>query len=156
MAYADPTRQSALDSSMLLANQCMQCDSIRKAVIDLKITLFTGMKKYEEGGRFIDSLNENDFTFNYKQNFMSKALKALDYNSKNDAIKRNLVYKEIADDIEQYIKEQNVSPKEFKEVYTDLFAVKEKYLDANQINKEVENLKQIYPEWQQFFDFFKR
>lgn len=134
----------------------MQCDSIRKAVVDFKITLLVSMKKYAEGISFIDSLNENDFTFGYKKNLISKSVQALDYSSKNDTIKQDLVYKEIANDIEKYITKQNISKKEFKEIYTDLFSVKEKYMDAGQINKEVEDLKKLYPEKEAFFDFFKK
>lgn len=156
LAYANSTRHSALDSALHLANECMQCDSIRKAVVDFKITLLASMKKYAEGISFIDSLEENDFTFEYKKNLISKSLQAFDYEFKNDTIKQKLVYKEIADDIEQYIKKQNISNAEFKEIYTDLFTVKEKYLDANQINKEIEDLKKLYPEKEAFFDFFKK
>lgn len=156
LAYANSTRQSALDSALSLTNECMQCDSIRKAVVDFKITLLVSMKKYTDGISFIDSLKESDFTFGYKKNLMSKSLQALDYGSKNDTIKQNLVYKEITNDIEQYITKQKISNKEFKEIYTDLFAVKENYLDANQINKEVEDLKKLYPEKETFFDFFKK
>jgi hypothetical protein len=156
LAYANSTRQSGLDSALSLTNECMQCDSIRKAVVDFKITLLVSMKKYAEGISFIDSIKENDFTFGYKKNFMSKSLLALDYGSKNDTIKQNLVYKEIANDIEQYVKKQNISDKEFKDIYTDMFAVKENYLDSNQINKEVEDLKKLYPEQVTFFDFFKK
>ena len=156
LAYANSTRQSALDSALSLTNECMQCDSIRKAVVDFKITLLVSMKKYTDGISFIDSLKESDFTFGYKKNLMSKSLQALDYGSKNDTIKQNLVYKEITNDIEQYITKQKISNKEFKEIYTDLFAVKENYLDANQINKEVEDLKKLYPEKETFFHFFKK
>ena len=156
LAYANYTRQSALDSALDLTNECMQCDSIRKAVVDFKITLLVSMKKYAEGISFIDSLKEGDFTFGYKKNLMFKNLQALDYGSKNDTIKQNLVYKEIANDIKQYIKKQNISNTEFKEIYTDLFAIKENYLDVNQINKEVEDLKKLYPEKEAFFDFFKK
>jgi len=152
----NPTRQSALDSALSLTNECMQCDSIRKAVVDFKITLLISMKKYAEGISFIDSLKENDFTFGYKKGMMSKGLQALYYGSKNDTIKRNLMYKEIANDIEQYIKKKNLNNTEFKEIYTDLFAVKENYLNASQINKELEDLKNLYPEKKTFFDFFKK
>ena len=156
LAYANSARQSALDSAMNLVNECMQCDSIRKAVVDFKITLFVSMKKYAEGIGFIESLSEKDFTYGYKQKFMSKGLQALEFNSKSDTIKRTLVYQEIVNDIEQYINnKQDIGSKEFIEIYTDLFAVKEKYLDANQINKEVEALKSKYPDKQSFLDFLK-
>jgi hypothetical protein len=156
LAYSNPTRKSALDSALYLANECMQCDSIRKAVVDFKITLLVSMKKYGEGISFIDSLKDSDFTYGYKKKFMAKGLQALEYDAKKDTINRNLVYREIANDIEQYINKQNVSSKEFNEVYTDLFAIKENYLDANQINEEVEGLKNRYPDKQSFFDFFKK
>jgi hypothetical protein len=135
--YPAITRQSALDSALSLTNECMQCDSIRQAVVDLKITLLVAMKKYQDGINFIDSLKESDFVFAYKKSFTSKALQALDYESKKDTVKRNLIYEEMASNLEQYIKKQNVSDKEFKEAYTELFAVKDFYLSANQINAEV-------------------
>lgn len=156
LAYSNPTRQSALDSALYLANESMQCDSIRKAVVDFKITLLVSMKKYGEGISFIDSLKDSDFTYGYKKKFMAKGLQALAYNDKKDTINRNLVYREMANDIEQYINKQNVSSKEFNEAYTNLFAIKENYLDAVQINEEVEVLKNRYTDKQSFFDFFKK
>jgi hypothetical protein len=156
LAYANSTRQSALDSAMVLVNECMQCDSIRKAVVDFKITLLVSMKKYAEGIHFIDSLQEKAFTYGYKQKFMSKGLRALEFNAKNDTIKRNMAYREMASDMEEYIEKRDIGSEEFEEIYLDLFGVKEKYLDANQINKEVEALKNKYPNKQSFFNFLKK
>ena len=133
----------------------MQCDSIKKAVVEFKITLLVSMKMYAEGIAFVDSLNEKDFTFGYYQNFILKQLQALEFKSKNNVIKENLIYREIVNDIGDYIISKNIGNKEFMEVYTDLFAAKEKCLDANQINKEVEPLKIKYPDKKSFFDFFK-
>ena len=140
---------------MTLVNECIQCDSIKKAVVEFKITLLVSMKMYAEGIAFVDSLNEKDFTFGYYQNFILKQLQALEFKSKNNVIKENLIYREIVNDIEDYIISKNIGNKEFMEVYTDLFAAKEKCLDANQINKEVEPLKIKYPDKKSFFDFFK-
>jgi hypothetical protein len=156
LAYANSTSQSTLDSALNLINECMECDSIKKAVVDFKITLLVSMKKYSEGIKFIDSLKEEDFTFGYKKKFMSKGLQALEFNSVNDTAKRNFVYREMADDIEEYIEKKSLTDKEFKEIYTDLFAIKEHYLDAAHVNNEVEILKNKYPGKQSFFDFFKK
>lgn len=156
LAYENSGRLSALDSAMTLANECMQCDSIRKAVVEFKINLLASRKMYAEGIVFVDSLNEKDFAFGYKQNFISKELQALEFKSKNNVIKENLIYREIVNDMEDYIISKiNIGNKEFIEVYTDLFAAKEKCLDANQINKEVEALKIKHPDKKSFFDFFK-
>lgn len=158
LVYNNPNaiRESALDSALNLANECLKCDSIKKAVVDFKITLLTFMKKYSEGIRFIDSLKENDFSFNYKKKLMSDNLQALSYASKNDTIHRNLIYEEIVDYLEQYIKKQNVKGKEFEEIYLDLYAVKNNFLEANQINQEIDSLKKQYPNKQDFFDYLKK
>jgi hypothetical protein len=156
LVYSNATRQSALDSALYLANECMQCGSIKQAVVDFKITLLVSMKRYREGISFIDSLKNSDFTYGYKKKFMAKGLQALEYDVNKDTINRNLVYKEMANDIEQYINEHKVSSKEFDEAYTDLFAIKENYLDANQINEQIDLLKNKYPDKQSFFDFFKK
>jgi len=156
LAYVDSVRQSALDSALYLANKCMQCSSIKKSVVDFKISLLVSMKKYEEGIDFIDSLKESDFTYGYKQNLLSKGLKALEYSDKKDTINRNKMYREISGDLEQYIRNKSIGENEFKEIYTDLFSIKENYLDSNQINSEVEALKNKYPDKKSFFDFFKK
>ncbi|MEQ1677364.1 MAG: hypothetical protein ABL876_11720 [Chitinophagaceae bacterium] len=156
LVYANYNRQSALDSALHITNECMQCDSLKKEVVDFKITLLITMKRYIPGIAFIDSLKESDFTFGYKQRFLSKGLRALEYNSIDDTAKRDLMYKEIKDDIGQYVKSRTIGDKEFKEIYTDLFSVMENYLDGDQINEEVKALKMKYPEKQSFFDFFKK
>lgn len=157
LAYSNPLRSSALDSAMELANECIKYDSIRKAVIDFKITLYVSMNKYAEGVLFIDSLSEKDFTFHYKRNFMSMGLQALEHRYNNDSIKESQIYREIVNDIEHYIdSKKDIDAKEFIEVYTDLFTAKEKFLNASQINIEIDALKSKYPEKKSFFDFFKQ
>jgi hypothetical protein len=158
LVYSKPneTRQSALDSALTLANEILKCDSIKKAVVDFKITLLISMKKYSEGIHFVDSLTENDFTYNYKKNLMTKNMRALSYASKDDTIQRNLIYKEMANDLERYIKEQDVKGKEFEEIFLDLYSVKEHFLNANQVNNEVDSLKKVYPEKESFFEYFKK
>jgi hypothetical protein len=160
LVYGNPNtiRQSALDSALNLANECLRlkCDSIKKAVVDFKITLLISMKKYSEGVSFVDSLRENDFSFNYKKKLMSKNLQALSYASKNDTIQRNLIYAEIANDLERYIKKENIKGKEFEEIYLDLYAIKGNFLDENKINQEIDSLKKEYPNKQDFFDYLKK
>jgi hypothetical protein len=158
LVYVSPNtiRQSALDSALNLANECLQCDSIKKAVVDFKIALLITTKKYSEGMNFISSLKDDDFTFGYKKNVAYKNFQALAYASTNDTTKQKLVYREIANDLEQYIKQQIINAKEFEEIYIDLFSVKENFLDANEINKEVEILEKKYPDKSTFFEFLKK
>lgn len=153
---ASPASQSALDSALVLTNECLQCDSIRKAVVEFKITLLVALKKYSEGMSFVDSLKENDFTFNFKKKMNYKNFEALAYSSKNDTVQQKKVYREIANDLEQYIKERSINDKEFDEIYNYLFTAKENYLSVDQINKEVDSLQKVYPEKESFFEFFRK
>src|SRR5690242_3316113 len=81
LVYTNHGRPSALDSALYLANECMQCDSIRMEIVDYKIRIFATLKRYAEGISFIDSLKESDFLFAYQQSALSKNLRALEYNN---------------------------------------------------------------------------
>ena len=156
LAFSNPTNQRALDSALEYTNECLQCPNIRIEVVEFKVRLLVSMKKYAEGVRFIDSLSSSDFKYGYKQNYWAKGLRAIQYDSENDIVSRNLVYKDITNDIEHYIHVHTIDSSEFNEIYVDLFAIKENYLDDNKINEDVELLKAKYPDRQQFFDFFKK
>lgn len=155
IALLNPDRPSALDSALSLTNDIMQCDSIRKAVVDFKISLLVSRAKYPQALSFIDSLSNSDFAFNYKKNLTYKSIQALSYESNENRIKRDSVYKVINDELEAYIKERNPTGKEFKQIYTELFATKQKYLDKNKINSEVDILAKKYTEYQSFFEVFR-
>ncbi len=149
-------RQTTLDSALSLVNESLQCESIKKSVIEFKIRLLISMKKYSQGIAFVDSLKESDFTYNYKKNLMIKNLRALSYSSENDTTQRNLIYQEMANDLEQYIKNQKVKGKKFEEIFLDLYSVKEHFLNANQINNEIDSLIKVYPEQKPFFEYLRK
>lgn len=155
IAYSNPDRKSALDSALVLTNEISQCDSIKKAVVDFKITLLLGLQRYQQALNYIDSLNIKDFTYDYKKNATYKSILALRYDSEGDTFRRDSLYKAIANEIEKYIEDRNPSGKEFKEVYTELFAIKGMYLNPKQIDSSVELLKKKYPDKETFFEFFK-
>ncbi len=156
LASSNPIRQSALDSALYLTNESVGCDSIRRAVIDFKVTLLLAMKKYDEDLHFIDSLKQNDFAFGYKRLFLYSAVKAFKLDTQKDTAARNKIYLQMSKDLEHYINNNHIDNKEFKEIYTDLFSVKEKFQDANQMNTDIEALKKRYPDQQIFFDFFRK
>lgn len=153
-AYPNPVRQSALDSALVFVNESLLCDSnIRKAAVELKITLLITQKKYSEGVIFIDSLVEEDFTFKYKKKMMKKNFLALNFNSKYDTINRNLVYLEMANELEQYIRKEDISEKEFNEIFVELYDIKRNFLNVNQIKHEIDSLKGKYPNKIDFFSY---
>lgn len=156
IAYQNPTDNAALDSALQLANESMGCDSIRKEVVEFKISLLLAMAKYDEGLKFVDSLKGSDFVYNYKKNLMYKNFLALSLNEKKDTVSRNLVYDQMADDIEENIKKPGITEEELMEASTELFAIFQNYLDADQINNKADSLTKLYPEKKTFFAGFKK
>lgn len=108
-------KPSALDSAIALLDISIECDETRLAAIDFKFTLLAGMKKYLQGSRFTDSLQEEDFAFPYKKRFLSKAFRALAFENNKDTLNSNRLYREISNDIEQYFDKRHPGEKEFQE-----------------------------------------
>ena len=155
LAYNNPTNKVALDSALTILNNCMQCDSIKKSVVDLKIRLLITIGKFKEGADFVDSLKSSDFVYPYKRNLYHDNFIALDFALIKDSIRRDSVFREMANRLENYINENKLESKEFQEAYLDLFSIKENFLDSTIINQEVDSLTRKYPDNAQFFDFLK-
>lgn len=157
IAYLGSTRQSALDSALSLCNEVISCSAeteLQKAAIDFKIKLLINMRRFSDGVRFVDSLPTKSFIYEYKKTFLLKSLIALNFIASNDTVKLVPTYKQIVDELENYAKGKSLDDKEFKEVYTDIFSVKQKFLSAKRINEDIEVLKSKFPEKRAFFDFF--
>ena len=154
LAYQDTNNITSLNSALLITNDLLNCDSIRNAVVDFKIMLLTSLKKYKEGVGFVSSLNEKDFSFKYKKGLMLKNFQALDYADRNDSLQKIIMYSSIVNDLEQYIKKNNLNKQEFEEVFLDLYAVKGYFISGDQIKNEIDSLKKKYPDKSSFFDFF--
>ena len=134
LAYKTPTDFSTLDSALNIVNRSMQCDSIKLLVIDLKIALLITLGRYEEGAKFIDSLQSSDFTFPYKKALNHDNFVALNYMSKNDTISRDRVYNKMANDLERYIKTNSLKSKEFKEAFIELNGLQIKLIDTGALH----------------------
>ncbi|MBS1573340.1 MAG: hypothetical protein JST62_13170 [Bacteroidetes bacterium] len=155
LAYKNPTDSSALDSALIIVNRSMQCDSIKLAVIDLKIRLLLTLGKYNEGSKFIDSLQSSDFNYSYKKPLNHDNFVALSFASQGDTVSRDRVYKKMAADIESYITGNNLKSKEFQEAFIDLNILQERFLDSIALKKVVDSFKIKYPDEERFFEFFK-
>lgn len=155
LAYKTPTGSSALDSALNLVNRSMQCDSIKAAVIDLKTRLLITLGKYDEGSKFIDSLQLSDFTFPYKKALSHDNFIALNFVSKGDTVSSDRVYNKMAADLESYIIGNNLTSKEFQEAFTDLNSLQGNLMDSIKLNLLIDSLKIKYPSEKRFLDFFK-
>jgi hypothetical protein len=155
LAYENPSNKTALDSALIILNRCMECDSIKKSVVELKIRLLITLGKFKEGTAFVDSLKSSDFEYSYKKELNRDNFIALNYTSNKDTISRNNIYRRMTADLEKYINRNNLNSKELQEAYIDLFSLKENFLDSTIVNQEVDSLKRKYPDNAQFFDFLK-
>jgi hypothetical protein len=156
LASKKRSNPAALDSALIIVNRCMQCDSIKAAVVDLKIRLLITLGKFKEGSEFIDSLQTSDFTYPYKKKLNHDNLIALNFVSNRDTISRDKVFREMADDLERYINSDNLKSKEFQEAFSDLYSLKENFIDSTVLNRLIDSLKIKYPNEVKFLDFFKR
>ncbi len=145
--------KSNLDSAFFLTNECLQCDEIKKAVIDLKVTLLTSMKRYDDGVKFTDSLTDDDFTYPYKKIIITDNFRALAIC--NDTLSRNAIYHKMTNNLEKYIKDKTISNKEFEEAYLDLYHIKQNYESKEQINTDIKGLIKTYPNKESFFNYLK-
>ncbi len=156
LAYTNSNNKASLESALTIIDKCMQCDSLRKSVIELKIRLLTALKKFKEGSDFIDSLQSSDFEYPYKKKLIHNNFIALNFTSNRDTRSGDSIFRKMSIDLENYINDNNLKSKELHEAYIDLFSLKEKFLDSITINREVDSLKIKYPNNANFFDFLKR
>lgn len=147
--YAISSRPSTLDSALILANQCMQCDSFRKSVIELKIRILISMNKYAYASKFVDSLDDNDFSYPYKKTSTKMSIRAL---AANDTSNRNIILRQETAYLKEYINTSNLDNREFEEVYLDLFDAESRFLDVNTIKLQLDALKEKFPEKSNFFE----
>ena len=156
LAYKNPDDTLMLDSALSFLNQSMECDAIKKKVVDLKIAVFVTLKKYDEGILFLDSLTEADFIYSYKLKAYRNIILARRYELAGDSSKRNQTFQKIDFEIQQYIETRKLETPELNEAFTDLFSVKSLYLDPLTINKDVDLWQLKYPIKKEFLNFFRK
>lgn len=153
IAYSSNTRISALDSALNLTNLMLNCDTVRRDAIELKATILTQLERFEEGIRFVDSLKASDFNYGFKKEYLSKLYKAFSLERKGELESSKNIYKEIDTYFSNYIKNNLLSVTEFKQVLIYQFEIKGRYITKNEINKQVDSLKLIYPDKSEFLNF---
>ena len=108
----------------------MKCDSIKAAVVDVKIRLLITLGKFKEGSDIIDSLQVSDFTYPYQKTLNHGNFIALHFASNKDTINRDKIYQKMAAYLDNYITNNNLKSKEFQEAFTDLNALPGNFIDS--------------------------
>ena len=155
LAYNNPYKPASLDSALIIVNKCMQCDSIKPAIIDLKLRLLITLNKLREGSEFINSLPPSDFTYAYQKSLYQDGLIARNFESIKDTINRDKVYKRMAVDLCSYIANKNLESKEFHEAFTELSAIPRNSIDSISLIHFIDSLKIKYPNEERFLDFYQ-
>ena len=155
LMFKMPIDTLSLDSALILLNHSIQCDSIKTAVIDLKVSLLITLGKFKSGSEFVDSLTETDFVFPYKKQLYHDNFIALNYQADKDTSKRNLIYQQMVSNLTRYINENKSNPNELEDAFLDLYTIKRIFVDSLTINREIDSLKNIYPNNKNLFDFLK-
>ena len=152
------------DSSRILSalrevDSAMQCSDTKNKAILFKIAIYEESNKYDEGNLFVTSLNETDFKYKYVKKMWQNYFSALGYDSKMDTINSYKYYNKAITCIQDYINQQNFSSDrlnlkdiETYGIYSDLFNMKSKILNTNELNKEYDMLEKANPEQKPFFE----
>lgn len=141
-----------LSDALKDVQKAFNCPETRKASIELKISVLSLLKKYDVAYQFVDSLEEKDFSKPYKKKMQYDFLKGLNYESESKIVDRNIYYNKAILEIQTFVNNQkNID----QEAYYDLFFVKSKILNSEQISDEINKLKIKYPADKDFFESLK-
>lgn len=144
--------QNLLLTALKESELAQDCPETKQASIELKISILSLQKNYNKAYTFVDSLDIKDFTKPYKKDMQSNLFRALDYELKSDLKNRNLYLKKAINEINNFIGDQKVID---KEAYYDLFFIKSKMLNKNQLEVDIVLLKKKYPNDKSFFELLK-
>ena len=149
--YYEDRSSSHLDSALYYANQLSACTEYKVRAVNLKITVYTLLKKYEMGCKYLDSLNVTDFSLPYQKTLYMKTFEGLSFEQRDDYTKRNACYKEIVAEIERYL---NTNPLN-KNAIADLFYTKLKYEEKKVVINEINLMQSQKKNDKEFFDALK-
>ena len=151
--YYSTGEEHLLRESLNNVQNAIPCEATRRKAIELKTSVLVLLKRYEEGFKFIDSLESADFKQPYKKKMSYNFFRALESEAKQDTATRNKLLNEVIAEIEDYVQHQQLPQDKIdEEVYSDLFLVRSKVFDARQLQAELESLKKRYPNHAVFFD----
>lgn len=141
-----------LSDALKDVQKSLDCPETRNASIELKISALSFLKEYDKVYKFIDSLEEKDFSKSYEKKMQYNYFKALDCEFKKQNEDKKKYFDKAISETQNYINNQKTID---QEAYYNLFLVKSKILNVKQINDEINNLKIKYPADKDFFESLK-
>ncbi|MGJ1014504.1 hypothetical protein ACR77X_11340 [Bacteroides salyersiae] len=114
----------------------IDCKPVKRKVFELNISVRYLLKDYEGGKKYVESFRSSDFATTYKKDMYIKAFEAAIFESKDDTVSRNQLFRELTNEIQLYL---NKNPNE--ESLFDLFLVKRIIEDRNKLINEIECIR---------------
>ncbi len=127
------------------------CPKNKGQFVSLKITLLTLLKDYDKGFEFVSTLEEEEFDKPYKRNMYLKTFKALSFETKGDTIQKDEFLKELANEIESYVKENPTD----KSSITDLFFTKIRFTSKEDVIEEINRMQENVATDKDFYEALK-
>jgi len=125
-----------LDSALFFINRSLECDANKAASVELKVTILYAMGRYQEGTRFIDSLNASDFSYGYKKQVLGDNFRSM----MMDSLSRIVFVKRMDSSLTEYINTHKLDNLEEDNALIDLIVIKKRYMNATSINAEIDSL----------------
>lgn len=150
--YYTNQNSKLLNEALREVDLSSECSETRLASVELKISILSTKKDYVKAYKYIESLDDNDFTRVYSKEMQYNYFKALDFQSKSD-LKNYMIYlKKAEKTIEDFIKNQNTIN---QEAYYDLFLIKSKILNKEDFNSYIDGLIKTTPSGRQLFELLR-
>ena len=103
-------------------------------------------RKYEPGVKFVTTLNNKDFDFTYQRQMIIDYLTGLHYGEIDDLNKKDSIFTKSISEIQNYIENQKGETFLSDSVpYYDLYFTKSRIYDSVKISKDIDSLKQKFP-----------
>ncbi len=153
--YYENYDPALLNKALYYIEQSMPCKETRLQAVELKMSVLILLKEYKAGYEFIDSLQQSDFSKEYKKKMNLNIFKALEYEANADTVNAYKFYTEAINDLSLYIEKTNNDKQIDKDAYYDLYFLKSKVLSHGQMEDELEKLAEKYPSYKEFFTVLK-
>lgn len=149
--YTDGNEKDLSLSLSIIDSVFNLCPDNRGQLVSLKITLLTLLKDYDKGFEFVNTLEEKGFDKPYKRNMYLNTFKALSFEAKGDTIQRNVFFKELTNEIENYV---NKNPTD-KSAITDLFFTKIRFTSKEVVIEEIDQMQENADADKDFYEALK-
>lgn len=144
--YSRTSNDNYLDSAQFFLDNALVCSETREKSIRRKIEIFIMQRKYEPGVKFVTTLNNKDFDFTYQRQMIIDYLTGLHYGEIDDLNKKDSIFTKSISEIQNYIENQKGETFLSDSVpYYDLYFTKSRIYDSVKISKDIDSLKQKFP-----------